>query len=203
MLGEPAQLHGVHQLGSLGTPSVMTLLQSPCASRTPPAGGPGMTPSCPLCPPERGERCLCPAQPLLPLVRRDAPVLAPAPRGPPQERRRHGDRGAGGLLQPPEQESPGGQWGHILAVSPGWGWHWEALAAEVMPGRRWTPALAGGWDTRVSSAEGESGVWGESGAEPLLFHAMGHDVARVTCQLPAQQFRPGRFRKDNTGSEGH
>lgn len=41
------------------------------------------------------------------------------------------------------------------------------------------------------------------GAEPPLFHAMGHDAAGVTCQLPAQQFRPGRQGKGDTGGEGH
>lgn len=136
-----------NQPGSVRAHWPQPLPRSPRASWARPAGGPGMTPSCPLSPPERGERRLRPAQPLLPPVRRDAPVLAPAPRGPPEERRRHGDGGAGGLLQPPEQESPGGQRGHVVAVSPGWGWRWEALAAEVMPGRRWTPASAGGWDT--------------------------------------------------------
>lgn len=36
------------------------------------------------------------------------------------------------------------------------------------------------------------------GAESLLFHAVGHDAAKVTCQLPAQQFRPGRQGKGDT-----
>lgn len=36
------------------------------------------------------------------------------------------------------------------------------------------------------------------GAEALLFHAMGHDAARLTRQLPAQQFR-GHCRRDTLG----
>lgn len=40
------------------------------------------------------------------------------------------------------------------------------------------------------------------GAESLLFHAVGLDAAKVTCQLPAQLFRPGRQGKGNAGSKG-
>lgn len=53
-------------------------------------------------------------------------------------------------------------------VSRGWGGSGMRLAEAVMLGgggcgRRWTPASAQGWDARMSSAEGDSGVRCESG----------------------------------------
>lgn len=155
-------------------------LQGMCQLEMPWQAAQGLTPSRPISfppPPERGEHRLRPAQPLLPPVRRNAPILPPAPGRPQEEQQQHGDGGAGGLLQPPEQESTRGQWlgsgghhgGRVTWGGVGTG---KQLAVEVTLGRRWTPASADGWDMQVSSAKGESGVWGELGCQTptLLCH---------------------------------